>query len=105
MQTPTIKDALAAILRRTVAVAVGYALTWLARQGHIVLDADTSQMGVAFATAFIAAVYGAVVNWAELHVPALGWFLGLAKAPKYVNAKTGVALSGPPVAGPTPLVP
>jgi hypothetical protein len=83
--TPNIKDAIGAAWRKAVAAAVGYALAYLARRWHIVLDADTSQAGVMFAVALLGTIYGALVNFAEIHVPKLGWFLGLARQPKFLK--------------------
>lgn len=85
-----IRDALAAAWRKAVAGAVGWFLAWLFRRWHIVLDADSSQMLVMGMTALLAVVYGAVVNFLELHIPALGWLLGLAKQPVYADRRRGV---------------
>lgn len=86
--TPDIKDALAAAWRKMVAAGMGFVLAYLARRWHIVLDADTSQAGVMFAVVLLGTVYGTVVNFLEIHVPWLGWFLGLARQPKFVNQKS-----------------
>jgi hypothetical protein len=86
--TPDIKDALAAAWRKIVAVGVGWFLTWLMRRWNIVLDANSSQDLVMGVVAVTAAIYGALINFLELHVPWLGWFLGLARQPKFVDQKT-----------------
>lgn len=98
---PNIKDALAAAWRKIVATAVGAAIAWLARRAHIVLDADSSQALVMGVVALAAATYGTVVNFLELKFPALGWFLGLARQPKFLkvteSGEPNRTLDGTPV--------
>jgi hypothetical protein len=81
-----IRDAVAAAWRKTVAAGVGGFLAWLDRRWGIVLDAESSQAAVIGATAVYMAVYGAIINFLEVKVPKLGWFLGLAKQPQYEPA-------------------
>jgi hypothetical protein len=86
-----IRDAVAAAWRKAVAVGVGWFLTWLMRRWNIVLDEQSSQMAVMAAVAVTAAIYGALVNFLEVKLPWLGWFLGLAQQPKY-RKRTGAAV-------------
>lgn len=82
---PNIKDAVASAWRKAVAVAVGWFLAWLLRRWHIVLDAESSQALVMGVVAVCAAIYGALVNFLEIRIPWLGWFLGLARQPKFIK--------------------
>lgn len=83
-------DYVVSIIRTWVPVAVGTALTWLARELGIVLDKDTSAMATAVAVALVIAVYYAAARAVEQRWPAVGRVLvalGLRKSPQYVAAK------------------
>jgi hypothetical protein len=82
---PNIKDALAAAWRKAVAGAVGGALAWVLRRYNIVLSEESTQAFVMSTVVVMAALYGALVNFLEIKIPKLGWFLGLARQPKFLK--------------------
>jgi hypothetical protein len=83
MAAPTVRDLGASLVRTGVGIAVGTGVAWLAKNAHIVIDADTSAGVVQSFTATVIGVYYLVIRALETRVPAFGWFLGLAKLPTY----------------------
>jgi hypothetical protein len=92
--TPTTRDTGASLVRTYVALAVGVFLTWLARRFNVVLDADSSQALAFGVTGVVTAVYYTVVRLLESKSKVFGWFLGLARQPKYIDAATARTLDG-----------
>ena len=70
-------------IRTLVPVAVGFAITWIARTLDIVLDEETSAEVVSAYTSLAAAVYYLIVRAAAEKFPAAGKLLGVNKAPQY----------------------
>ncbi len=96
---PTTKDLGSSLLRTWVTLIVGAFVTWLARRLHIVLDADSSQALVIGMTAVFSGAYYTLMRPLESKFKVFGWFLGLAKQPKYVDPgaapeQTGYARGG-----------
>lgn len=83
---PTTKDTGASIVRTFVATAVGTAIAYLARKWGVVFDGPTADGVVQAFTAAVIGVYYVVVRLLEKKWKGFGWFLGLAKQPKYVDA-------------------
>lgn len=78
----TIGDVLVSLVRTGVAIVVGAFVSWAVRHGaHI--DAASA---TAYITPAAIAAYYAVVRLLETQFPALGWLLGIAKAPSYTPA-------------------
>lgn len=83
METTTLRDQLASIVRTGVPYAVGLGLTWLGRETGIVLD-ESSSAGLTSGVATLAGTaYYVVVRAAEKRWTQVGWLLGLALPPKY----------------------
>lgn len=83
MAAPIVRDLGASIVRSFVATAVGTFVAYLAKNAHIVIDADTSAGLVQAFTATVIGAYYLVVRVLETRIPAFGWLLGLAKLPTY----------------------
>lgn len=82
---PTTKDLGSSIVRTFVATAVGTALAYFARKTGIVFDGPTADGVVQAFTASAIGAYYLLVRLLESKSRVFGWFLGLAKQPKYVN--------------------
>nr|PZN20457.1 MAG: hypothetical protein DIU80_20245 [Chloroflexota bacterium] len=76
-------DAILSLIRTYMPLAVGVAVTYLARELGVVLDEDTSAMASSAAVAVVTAVYYAAARALESRWPALGVLLGAARAPSY----------------------
>lgn len=80
---PTVSDLIVSLIRTLVATAIGTALTYLASRWNIVLDATTASGVIMAVTATFVAGYYTVIRILEQRWSWFGWFLGLAKPPKY----------------------
>lgn len=78
-----LSDGVVSLIRTYVPLAVGVAVTYLARELGVVLDEDTSAAASAVAAAVVTAVYYAAARALESRWPALGVLLGAARAPSY----------------------
>jgi hypothetical protein len=101
----TVKTSLGtSVVRTVVPLVVGAVVAGLAKANlHIDQTALEQLIG-----AVVATVYYGVVRLAEEHLsPAVGWFLGWAKAPRYTQAPAGTptppALSAPSAAPDLPV--
>lgn len=86
---PKVSDLGASILRTAVAAAVGTVLAYLARKWNIVLDGPTADGVVQAFTAAVIGAYYVVIRLLESKWKGFGWFLGLARQPKYVEVVAG----------------
>lgn len=84
---PTTKDLGASIGRTYAMLAAGAFITWLARRWNVILDADSSQALAIGMMGVVSAIYYTIVRLLEQKSRVFGWFLGLAKQPKYVNSE------------------
>ncbi len=91
-------DQIVSWVRTVVPAAIAAGLTLLAKHTGVVVDDDTSQALTLGVVGVVLAVYYPAVRWAERRVPAVGWLLGVAKAPTYAPT---VALTGHVDPGPT----
>lgn len=83
------------LIRTWVPVGIGVVIAWLSAKVGFVLD-ESSQVGLtAGATGFTIALYYAIVRWAEVKFPQIGWLLGLAKAPGYSTQDPPAPSPGP----------
>nr|PZN23927.1 MAG: hypothetical protein DIU75_04190 [Mycolicibacterium hassiacum] len=78
-----LSDGVVSLIRTYVPLAVGVAVTYLARKLGVVLDEDTSAMASSAAVAVVTAVYYAAARALESRWPTLGVLLGAARAPSY----------------------
>src|SRR5215213_8099715 len=79
-------DFFASQIRTLVPIFVGAVLSWLARRGF---NLDEAEITV-WLTPLVIGGYYFVVRTLEKRFPAFGWLLGLAKQPEYVPASSGV---------------
>lgn len=86
---PKVSDLGASLVRTAVATAVGTVIAYLAQKWNIVLDEATTVGVVQAFTAAVIAVYYLVIRLLESKWKGFGWFLGLAKQPKYVKVIDG----------------
>ncbi len=91
---PTTKDLGSSIVRTFVAIGVGTVISYLARKWNIVFDGPTSDGVVQAFTAAAIGVYYAVIRLLESKSKVFGWFLGLAKQPKYGDPGTAPEQTG-----------
>lgn len=82
---PTTKDLGSSIVRTFVATAVGTGIAYLARKTGVVFDGPTADGVVQAFTAAVIGGYYALIRLLESRSKVFGWFLGLAKQPKYVD--------------------
>lgn len=91
-------DQIVSWIRTVVPAAIAAGLTLLAKRTGVVVDDDTSQALTLGVVGVVLAIYYPAVRWAEARVPAVGWLLGVARAPSYDPT---VALTGHVDPGPT----
>ncbi len=91
---PTTKDLGSSIVRTFVAVGVGTAISYLARKTGVIFDGPTADGVVQAFTAAVIGGYYALVRLLESKSKVFGWFLGLAKQPKYVDPGTAPEQTG-----------
>lgn len=72
------------IIRTTVPLIVGWVVVTLAKNG-VEIDDDTKVMLVSAATSAVSFLYYVAVRLLERWKPKLGWLLGVAKQPVYVE--------------------
>lgn len=83
---PSVGDIGASLIRTFVATGVGTAIAYLARKWGIAFDGPTADGVVQAFTAFVIGGYYTVIRVLESKWKGFGWFLGLAKRPKYVES-------------------
>lgn len=80
-------DFVVSAIRTYAPIAVGLALTFLAREAGVVVDTDTEAGLTAGLVGLLSAAWYALARWLESRWPALGWMLGAPKAPTYEPRK------------------
>jgi len=78
-------DAIIALVRTIVPIAVGAFITWLSLLG-VELDPEIAAATVTALTGLIASAYYAVVKVVSVNVPWVGWLLGYPANPTYTQA-------------------
>lgn len=81
-------DIVVSNIRTWTPVVIGAALTWLGVHAGIVIDEQASTALIAGVQALVTSAYYAAFRLLERRWPALGWFLGAAKAPAYPGVPT-----------------
>lgn len=89
---PVRPNTVPALIRTVVPIVVGTVLAWLASRGFD-LTAYENAVNV-YLVPVLAGLYYAAVLAAEKRWPAVGWLLGYARAPQYIDP------AGPPVPPP-----
>lgn len=70
-------------IRTAIAMAVGFAITWLVSKGITLPEGAEVQLN-AILFIVVAGGYNALVNWLALRIhPAFGYMLGIPKTPEY----------------------
>lgn len=77
----------ASLIRTLVPMIVGAILSWLAQIG-LDIDAAGSAGLSTFLTLLFSGAYYALARVVEVHVPQVGWLLGLAKSPDSYSQDT-----------------
>lgn len=75
-------DAIIAMIRTVVPIAVGALITWLSLLG-VELDPEIAAATITSLTGLVSAAYYAVVKVVSVNVPWVGWFLGYPANPHY----------------------
>lgn len=82
------------VIRTVCATVLGYAFAWLLSKGVNIGETERGQITAWFILTSQGVVY-AVIRWAEARWPAVGWLLGIAKAPGYSSADAPPAQPAP----------
>lgn len=98
----TIGDVLVSLIRTGVAITVGAFVSWAVRHGANIDAASAT----AYITPLAIAAYYAIVRVLESQFPALGWLLGIAKAPSYTPVLPSPVVNNVVIAPtPEPVIP
>ncbi len=83
--TTSINDVLVSWVRTVVPVAVGAVLTWLTDGFGLELSDEGQVALISGITGLAASLYYMIARLAEEKIPSIGWLLGVAKTPTYVE--------------------
>lgn len=75
-------------IRTWVPVAIGSILAWLMQRYNIIIPQEFYAQATELVTALVIAGYYGIVRLIEIKVPWVGWFLGRAGRPVYVETTT-----------------
>ena len=84
-------NVLVSLIRTWVPVGVGTVIGWVLSLGILDVSAEDQAEVTAVAVAAAISLYHALVRLVERKVPWVGWFLGVAKQPEYVEPPAKVA--------------
>lgn len=81
-------NTITSFIRTWVPIAIGSVIAWLMQKYNIIIPQDLYAQAAELITALVIAFYYGIVRLIEVKVPWVGWLLGQAKRPVYVETTT-----------------